>query len=225
MTTSDDMPRYQKHLPNQITMARLVLSIAFFVLLAIVPRGATAPGLLTAGFVLYIVAAVTDVLDGHLARRWKVTSAFGRIADPFVDKVIVCGGFALLAGVNFAFGGEPTSHLERQLPAWMHGGMASGVQAWMVVVLIAREFIISGIRGYSESQGISFAATSAGKIKMLIQSVTLCTIFIQLAWLRDADWAAGLKLALVWATVLATVLSGLTYVGRARKLLVEATHG
>ena len=97
--------------------------------------------------------------------------------------------------------------------------MVSGVQAWMVVVLIAREFVISGIRGYSETQGVKFPATPAGKIKMFVQSAAICMILVQIAWLERVSWAAGLKLVLVWLTVLTTVSSGLVYVGRARKLL------
>jgi len=213
-------------LPNQLTLGRLVLSAVFFGLLA---GCEVAPSpdrhLLMACFVIYIVAGITDVLDGYFARRMKITSVFGRIADPFVDKVMVCGAFTLLAGANFAFhnypGGVPGNAFERSLPTWLHGGMASAVQAWMVVVLIAREFIISGIRGYSESQGQTFKATSAGKLKMFVQSVAICGILLQLAFLRDVAWAIVLKIALVWLTVVVTVLSGFVYVRRARALLAR----
>ena len=174
-------------LPNQITLGRLVLAIVFFALLAvadIVPEPDV--GLLMAAFVIFIIAALTDILDGYLARKWNVTSAFGRIADPFVDKVIVCGAYALLSGSNFVFpGGEATSELERTMPYWLHGGMASAVQAWMVVVLIAREFIVSGIRGFSESQGLAFPATSMGKIKMAVQSTAICVVLFQVALLPE----------------------------------------
>jgi CDP-diacylglycerol--glycerol-3-phosphate 3-phosphatidyltransferase len=102
--------------------------------------------------------------------------------------------------------------------------MASAVQGWMVVVLIAREFIVSGIRGFSESQGLAFPATPAGKIKMFIQSVAICTVLYQLAFIPSA-WAVIVKITLVWLTMAVTVASGLAYVGRARKLLVEATRG
>ena len=201
-------------------MGRLVLSAVFFVLLAACDICPFDKAVLLACFVIYIVAGVTDVLDGFLARKWGLTSTFGRIADPFVDKVIVCGAFTLLAGANFAFpSGGPTSEVERQLPHWLHGGMASAVQAWMVVVLIAREFVISGIRGFSESQGVTFPATVSGKIKMFVQSVAICVILFQLAFLPRANWAAVLKISLVWLTVVVTVISGVTYVGRARGLL------
>jgi CDP-diacylglycerol---glycerol-3-phosphate 3-phosphatidyltransferase len=208
-------------LPNLLTVGRLGLSLVFFALLAnshVAPSADS--GMLMGCFVIYIIAAITDILDGYLARRWRITSAFGRIADPFVDKVMVCGAFALLAGSNFAFpAGGPVGDVERHLPYWLHDGMASAVQAWMVVVLIAREFVISGIRGYSESQGQKFAATWAGKIKMFVQSMAICMILLQLAYLPDTAWAIMAKLALVWLTVLVTVVSGFVYVGRARALL------
>jgi CDP-diacylglycerol--glycerol-3-phosphate 3-phosphatidyltransferase len=203
-------------LPNQLTIARLMLSAVFFVLLACYgPPGGL---LLNACFVLYIVAGVTDVLDGYLARRWALTSAFGRLMDPFVDKVLVCGAFALLAGNNFVFNGL-TGPFERSLPHWLNGGMASGVQAWMVVAVIAREFIVSGVRGYSESQGRKFPATVWGKLKMFTQSFAICTVLYQLANLPQTRWAIILKLVAIWVSVVFTVFSGLAYLNRARALL------
>jgi CDP-diacylglycerol--glycerol-3-phosphate 3-phosphatidyltransferase len=97
--------------------------------------------------------------------------------------------------------------------------MASDVQAWMVVVILSREFIVSAVRGYSESQGIKFPATSAGKIKMFIQSLAICGILFQLANLPQVQWAIITKVALVWLSVIATVASGLAYIGQARKVL------
>ncbi len=210
-------------LPNQLTVSRLAASVVFFTVLALVELGTpAATWLLMSGFVIYILAGITDVLDGYFARKWNIASAFGRIADPIVDKVIVCGGFVLLAGANFSFAaaGMPGApgELEASLPTWLTGGMATGVQPWMVVVLLAREFVISAIRGYSESQGLKFPATPAGKIKMAVQSVALCTILFQLAMVPSATWAVALKLAMVWLTVIVTVLSALVYVHRARSL-------
>ena len=91
-------------LPNQLTVGRIGLSAAFFVLVGLYEHGSqNGPWLLNAAFVVYIVAGITDVLDGYLARKLDLTSAFGRIVDPFVDKVLVVGAFAMLAGSNFAF--------------------------------------------------------------------------------------------------------------------------
>ena len=206
-------------LPNQLTVARIGLAAAFFVLLGVYEHASPAgPLLLNVAFGLYIVAGVTDVLDGWIARRYNWTSAFGRITDPFVDKVLVVGAFAMFTGSNFAF---PAGELvDRELPAWLTGHMTSAVQAWMVVVIMAREFIVSAVRGYSESQGIKFPATSAGKIKMFIQSLCICAILFQLANVPGALWAVWVKVVLVWLAVIVTVVSGLAYVSSARKLLL-----
>jgi len=212
-------------LPNQLTVARIALAAGFFVLLGLYEQGSAAgPWLLNAAFVLYVVAGVTDVLDGYLARKWNVASAFGRIADPFVDKVLVVGAFVMLAGPNFL---RPFHvHLVgcgtvciMDLPFWLAGDTVSAVQPWMVVVVLAREFIVSAVRGYSESRGVKFPATSAGKIKMFVQSVAICTaLFIQ-ANMRDVPWACVVTVAVMWLAVVVTVISGLAYVNKARALL------
>ncbi|MCE5328300.1 MAG: CDP-alcohol phosphatidyltransferase family protein, partial [Planctomycetaceae bacterium] len=234
-------------LPNQLTLGRIVLAAVFFVLLGLYEQDTTwGPALLRVAFVLYIVAGITDVLDGYLARKMNLTSAFGRIADPFVDKVLVVGAFAMLAGSNYTMSGEASPAVgtmldigfvkltaytatlgfrEANMPHWLHGDMASGVQAWMVVVILAREFIVSAVRGYSESCGIKFPATYAGKIKMLVQSVAICVVLEQLADFRNVEWAFWLKTAAVWLAVIVTVISGLAYVGKARKLLMEGAAG
>ncbi|MFW6065656.1 MAG: CDP-alcohol phosphatidyltransferase family protein [Planctomycetota bacterium] len=208
------------NIPNQLTVGRIVLAIAFFVLVGLYEVGSSAGGvLLNVAFWLYIAAGITDVLDGYLARRMKVTSAFGRITDPFVDKVLVVGAFVMLAGANYRMT-DAVSSFEQNLPGWLTGGMASGVQAWMVVAILGREFVVSAVRGYSESCGVQFPATPAGKIKMFIQSVAICTILYQIANLPTTQWAVVTKLVVVWLAVIVTVISGLAYIGRARKLLI-----
>jgi phosphatidylglycerophosphate synthase len=210
-------------LPNQLTVGRIVLAGAFFVLVGLYePRQTWGAGVLNAALVVYLIAGITDVMDGYLARKMHLTSAFGRIADPFVDKVLVVGAFAMMTGSNFVWSGAE-SEFERHLPHWLTGHMASGVQAWMVVAILAREFVVSAVRGYSESQGVKFPATSAGKIKMAVQSAAICAVLFQVANLPGAAWAACIKVALVWLAVIVTVLSGLAYVGRARAIL-RADH-
>jgi phosphatidylglycerophosphate synthase len=208
-------------IPNQLTVGRIGLAFAFFVLVGLYDYGAAnSIWLLNSAFVIYLIAGITDVLDGYLARRMNLTSAFGRIADPFVDKVLVVGAFAMLAGSNFAFP-PGVAVPDEQVPRWLTGGMLSGVQAWMVVAILAREFLVSAVRGYSESCGIKFPAVSAGKFKMFVQSVTICAILFQLANYSQPIWTVYVKAILVWLAVAVTVLSGLAYVGKARKLLTS----
>ncbi|MGB2824368.1 MAG: CDP-alcohol phosphatidyltransferase family protein [Phycisphaerae bacterium] len=207
------------NIPNQLTVGRIVLAAGFFVLVGLYEQGSpSGPSLLNAALVVYIVAGITDVLDGYLARKLKLTSAFGRIADPFVDKVLVVGAFVMLTGSNYALGPQ-TKLPEGNLPGWLTGNMLSGVQAWMVVAILGREFIVSAVRGYSESQGIKFPAIPVGKIKMFIQSLAICTALFQMANVQGAMWGVCVKVALVWLAVAVTVLSGLAYVGKARRLV------
>ncbi|MFG0252788.1 MAG: CDP-alcohol phosphatidyltransferase family protein, partial [Phycisphaerales bacterium JB038] len=116
----------RQHLPNLLTVLRLVLAAVFFVTLEQYRVGHDGGEIvLTIATVLFVVAACTDALDGHLARRWQVESTFGRIIDPLADKVLVLGAFIYLAGPRFS------------LPA--DSGQISGVYPWMVVVILTRE--------------------------------------------------------------------------------------
>lgn len=213
------------NLPNQLTLGRVGLSAVFFVLVGLYhgPSPYTKI-LLGSAFVVFVIACVTDILDGYFARKLNQTSAFGRMVDPIVDKVLVVGAFAMLAGQDFHL---PASapEMERQLSICLTGNMASAVQAWMVVVIIAREFIISGIRGYSEAQGVKFPAIPAGKLKMVMQSAAIGIVLFQLAWLPDAVWAIWGKIVIVWLAVIVTVLSGLFYIHKARDLMnIDESH-
>ncbi len=210
-------------LPNQLTLSRIFLSAVFFVLLGLYNATSdSGPFLIGVGFVIFVLAGITDVLDGYLARRLAQQSAFGRIVDPFVDKILVVGAFVMLAAPNFIISADSVlSDVERSLPHWLTGGMISAVQPWMVVVVLAREFVISAIRGYSESQGIKFPATSAGKLKMLLQSLAIGTVLFCVAWTPELIWAMWVKIILVWLSVIATVVSAFFYVSRTGTLLRE----
>ncbi len=205
-------------IPNQLTLLRVLLSVAFFAMVGMYDDGPGDRALLNVAFAVFVVAGITDVLDGYLARKWEVTSVFGRIVDPFVDKLMIVGGFVMLGGANFAL--ENMLAPDWKIPEWLTGDMASGVQSWMIVVILAREFIVSAIRGYSESQGKPFPAIRVGKLKMLLQSVSISFILFQLANWPDELWAAWVKVALVWATVAVTVFSGVVYVYKARRLIL-----
>ncbi len=207
-------------LPNQLTVGRIVLAAAFFVLIGLYEHGMpSGPWLLNSAFVIYIVAGVTDILDGYLARKMNASTAFGRIVDPFVDKILVVGAFAMLAGANYSMPADMASFEHEIVPAWLLGGMSSAVQAWMVVAVMGREFVVSAVRGYSESRGVKFPATPAGKLKMFLQSVAICSVLYQLANLQGVAWAVVVKVVTVWLAVTVTVFSGLMYVGKTRDLL------
>ena len=132
------------NLPNQITLARLGLAIVFFVLLSQYSQITHNTLLLDIAAAIFIVAAVTDILDGYLARKWGQVTALGRVLDPLVDKVLVCGAFILFVGPGFVDS---------------DGQNVTAVRSWMVVVIVGRELLVTGLRGFSESIGKSFGAS------------------------------------------------------------------
>lgn len=195
-------------MPNGLTIARVALAAAVFGVLSALVGPATQEGLtgargallLAAG--LFIVAAVTDALDGHLARRWNVVSLFGRVVDPFADKILILGSFICLAGPMFS---DP------------RGGMLSGVHPWMVVVILARELLVTTLRGVYESRGVDFSATASGKFKMILQSVAVPIILVTLALdsAQPGSLPRWVVTATVWMTLIVTVWSGIPYLMRA----------
>ena len=210
-------------IPNILTALRLPLAAAFFVLIAFYSpvEGGCGQAVLIGSLVIFALAGITDFLDGFLARRLDQVTTFGRIVDPFIDKVLIVGSFVMLAGPNFTLTG--LSAFESDLPRWLTGNMASAVQPWMVVVVLAREFIVSAVRGYSESQGKAFAATFAGKLKFVVQVFAIGTVLVQIAFFDGQTWAIIFKVAAVWAAVLATILSGIAYAKRSWAVMSNPT--
>ncbi|MDX1682770.1 MAG: CDP-diacylglycerol--glycerol-3-phosphate 3-phosphatidyltransferase, partial [Phycisphaeraceae bacterium] len=154
-----------RRLPNQLTVARLILAGAFFLLLNQYRYPDVNTWALVAAFVVFILAGITDWADGFLARRWQVESTFGRIMDPFCDKVLVIGAFIYLAGPRFV---DPEA-----VAAGNFFTMASGFYPWMVAIMLARELLVTGIRGEMESQGHAFGAKFIGKVKTVVQLVAI----------------------------------------------------
>jgi CDP-diacylglycerol--glycerol-3-phosphate 3-phosphatidyltransferase len=202
------------NIPNQLTLARLLLSVIFFVILALETHGAFGAGrtgiVLNTSAFLFVLAVVTDFLDGYLARKWKLTSTFGRIADPFADKIVVCGGFVMLTGVA----GEL-------------------VEPWFAVVIMFREFLVSGLRSFLESRGVPFGASMSGKLKMLAQSVTIPFILLYEANVAPAaqESASSFATSVYWASIVClgltlvfTVASSVGYVQRAIQLIRGESH-
>lgn len=208
----------RRSLPNGLTILRLVLAAVFFASLNAYryPDHHTLWANVAVG--VFILAAITDALDGYLARKWQVVSTFGRVMDPFCDKVLILGAFIYLAGPRFV------------VPQWVDEGsfftMSTGVYPWMVAVMLARELLVTGFRGEAESQGIAFAANWSGKMKMIVQSITIpVVIFLVVNFDTGRDgslWALGARwtcYVAVYATVLVTIWSGLPYVSRLRQVL------
>lgn len=215
-------------LPNALTVSRLVLAAAFFLSLELARRPLHDERWLSAAAALFVLGALTDALDGWLARRWNVESAFGRIMDPVADKVLIIGAFIYLAGPTFL----TTVHT----PAGVKPVQATAVDAWMVVVILLRELIVTSIRAMLESRGVEFSASITGKAKMLAQSIAVPTVLGLVALGSKLtggspydlprppmpDWINIALRLVVWTTVGLTLASVVPYVVRARRLIRDA---
>ncbi|MSR43748.1 MAG: CDP-diacylglycerol--glycerol-3-phosphate 3-phosphatidyltransferase [Phycisphaerales bacterium] len=190
----------RQSLPNAITLARLLLAVVFFVAIAGVScQPGEDPGRAWFAVWVFIVAAVSDVLDGYLARRWKTVSPFGRILDPVVDKILVIGGLVFLIAPPFSSG--------------------SGIVPWMVVVVIGRELLVTSVRAVIEAQGTSFPADWGGKFKMLVQCVAVPVCFGNAAIesKRTSDTFNIFAEVMVWLMIVVTVSSAFPVLARARR--------
>jgi CDP-diacylglycerol---glycerol-3-phosphate 3-phosphatidyltransferase len=192
------------NLPNQLTFLRLILSAVLF--------GFIACGWYMTSMWMFIVAAGTDWLDGYYARKYSQITTLGRILDPFADKVIVCGTFIFIMA---AIAGDPLLAKE----PW-------GLRAWMVVVIVGRELLVTALRSFIEDRGSDFSAKMSGKLKMVLQCVAAGVCLFYLSYetqqARDAAvWCWWLMVVTIWSALILTVYSGVVYVYVAVKLLRE----
>ena len=177
--------------PNVLSAVRLALALVLFVA---IERGGREPA-----FWLFLVAASTDWVDGWWARRFGQVSRLGRIFDPLVDKVIVCGAYVLLADRD-----------------------GSAILPWMAVVVTVRELIVTAVRAEMERSGRDFSAALSGKLKMVLQCAAIALELAARAWPEMAVGGIGLRPLAAWtswAAVVATVWSGLEYLVAARVLV------
>jgi CDP-diacylglycerol--glycerol-3-phosphate 3-phosphatidyltransferase len=181
------------NLPNQLTAARFVLAVVLFALIEY--------SLWVPCIVVFALAAVTDWLDGYLARKQGLTSTLGRNLDPLVDKVLICGAFIYLVPVAGA-----------------------GVYPWMVTVVVGRELIITSLRSFLENRGATFGADWLGKIKMVLQCAALFAVFLALE-IPNTTILIWTKNGLIYGMLAATALSGLQYLWRAAALLRNSDVG
>jgi len=194
------------NVPNQVTVSRLLLAVLLFVLMEL--------GYYTASLVAFIVAASTDWIDGYWARKYGQITQLGRILDPFADKMIICGAFIYLAAA----------------PQLADGTPASGVAAWMAVVILARELAVTALRSFIENQGGDFSAKWAGKWKMVAQCVAAALAIGKLQWLDPVArsfsqlpaWVEHSATAFLWLALVLTIYSGVEYIMVAVKTLRRA---
>lgn len=179
--------------PNVLSALRLGLAILFFVL---VERED-----FSAAFWAFLVAASTDWIDGWYARTYGQVSRLGRILDPLVDKVLVCGAFVLLAA---------------------RGG--TSLLPWMAVVVVVRELVVTAVRAEMERAGRDFSAGMSGKLKMVLQCAAVVVELARLGFgpsLGTLD-AGGIARWLARAAVVLTAWSGAEYVVKAWPVITGA---
>lgn len=221
-------PSRKVHIPNLLTLARALMAVVVVILLANVSTRAmraepsvgdrlgdlthASTGVLLTAAILFVIAALTDALDGHLARKWKAESKFGRVMDPWADKLLVLGTFVMLAGPGFTSVVEGVGRMQ-----------VSAVAGWMVVAMVGRELLVTSIRGVYETDGVDFSAGWSGKAKMVLQSVAIPLILLVVAFGNpgpDTN-ARTFLVMLMWATTAVTVLSAFPYIGRALRHTIE----
>lgn len=178
------------NLPNKLTILRIIM-IPFFVFFLLFEGGENNTFRMIS-LVLFVVASLTDLLDGKIARKYNLVTNFGKFMDPLADKLLVCSALICLIEL-------------KQLPAWM------------VIIIISREFIISGFRLVASDNGIVIAASYWGKWKTTFQMVSVVLLILNMPVLSIFTTLC------VWIALALTIISLADYVFKNYKILTEGS--
>lgn len=176
------------NLPNKLTLIR-VLMIPFFVAALLIR---SLPGGDYIAFGIFVAASITDFFDGYFARKYNQVTNFGKFMDPLADKLLVGSAAICLTALG-------------------------RIPAWMVVVLIAREFVISGFRLVAADEGIVIAASLWGKSKTVSQLAMSMALILHI----NTGFWRGLEQALIWLSLVLTIISLADYIWKNRSVLTE----
>lgn len=176
------------NLPNKLTILRVIM-IPFFVAALLYDGGAN-QNMRYVAAALFIIASLTDMLDGKIARKYNLVTNFGKFMDPLADKLLVCS--ALICMIEL-----------RELPAWM------------VIIIISREFIISGFRLVASDNGVVIAASYWGKFKTTFQMIGVVLLIFNIPALST------LTTIIVWIALALTVISLVDYIVKNASVLTE----
>jgi CDP-diacylglycerol--glycerol-3-phosphate 3-phosphatidyltransferase len=194
------------NLPNKLTLSRFVLTIAFLPVMF-----SDLPYHETIALVLFCAAGISDFLDGQIARRRKLITNFGILMDPLADKIMVCSAFIAFVGLRW-------------------------IPAWMVVIVVARELAITGLRLLAASKNVVLAAEGYGKHKTISQIVAIIAILVLHSYdqwgpigraifgahiFSNGPWAAWFTPLSVWVAVGLTFISGWLYLWRNRGIYLS----
>ncbi len=175
------------NLPNKLTMFRVIL-IPFFIVFLLVPL---TPYDKWIALAIFIIASLTDLLDGKIARKYNLVTNFGKFMDPLADKLLVCSALICLIELD-------------------------KIPSWMVIVIIAREFIISGFRLVASDNGVVIAASYWGKFKTTFQMVAVCLLIADIAALSMVTQI------ILWIAVVLTVVSLIDYLIKNKDVMKES---
>ena len=175
------------NVPNTISLTRLILAVVVGIQIEL--------GYFTAAWIVFVIAASTDFIDGYWARRFNQITKLGRILDPFVDKIIITAAMVALVGVP-----------------------GSGVAAWMATVVVGRELLVTSLRGIIEGSGGDFSARWMGKWKMLFQCVAVVACLILVSQSAPPSWMRWFTSIALWSAIVLTIASGIDYIVLAVRL-------
>lgn len=177
------------NLPNKLTLFRVILIPFFVVCLLIDPENQTLRYVADA---IFIIASLTDMLDGKIARKYNLVTNFGKFMDPLADKLLVCSAMICLIST---------------------GQLA----AWIVIIIVAREFIISGYRLIAVENGVVIAANYWGKFKTVFQMIMIIVLVANI----PSPIFYYLGQALIWISLALTVISLVVYILQNKEVLKE----
>ena len=176
------------NLPNKLTIARVIM-IPFFLFFLMTDFFTTSR---YAALTIFIIASLTDLLDGKIARKYNLVTNFGKFMDPLADKLLVCS--AMIAFIEMGL-----------------------MPAWIVIIIIAREFIISGFRLIAAQRNIVIAAGMSGKIKTTVQMIMCCLLIARLPF----DFMRYVEQAFIYAALVLTVYSLIVYLVQNKDVLKD----
>lgn len=176
------------NLPNKLTLFRVILIPVFVVFMLVSVTGDTDKWIALA---IFIIASLTDLLDGKIARKYNLITDFGKFMDPLADKLLVCSAMICLVSLG-------------------------KIPAWIVIVIIAREFIISGFRLVASDNGIVIAASYWGKFKTVFQMAMVIVLIMDLGGAFDV-----IGQALIWISLALTIISLIDYVAKNIQVLTN----
>ena len=176
------------NLPNKLTMARVIM-IPFFVIFMLTGWGGEASKWIS--LAIFIVASLTDLLDGHIARKHNLVTNFGKFMDPLADKLLVCSAMICLVEMG-------------------------RIPAWIVIVIISREFIISGFRLIASDNGRVIAASYWGKFKTVSQMALIIVLIMDLGGVWNV-----VGTVLTWVALLLTIVSLIDYIAKNKQVLTQ----